>query len=91
VEVGLVTYGLDRPARGISRYTVDLIHALSSSNCRSELDITLPTTSSLAASPIGGSVGSRRLGASRRLPRLMTWRNLALCEAAQQKEASRHP
>jgi glycosyltransferase involved in cell wall biosynthesis len=83
VEVGLLTYGLDRPIGGISRYTVDLIHALTSSHRSSGVDVTLLTTCSLAASPIGGSDAHHRLAASRHLPGLMTWGNVALRQAAQ--------
>jgi len=86
LRAGILAYGLDRPIGGISRYTVDLIHALSSTACRSVLDITLLTTSSLAASPIGSSVASHRLAASHRLPGLMTWGNVALRQAGQRLE-----
>jgi glycosyltransferase involved in cell wall biosynthesis len=86
MEVGLLTYGLDRPAGGISRYTVDLIRAFSSSDCRSKLDITLLTTSSLAASPLDSCTPSHRLAASGHLPGLMTWGNVALRQAARRLE-----
>jgi glycosyltransferase involved in cell wall biosynthesis len=83
LKAGILAYGLDRPIGGIGRYTVDLIHALSSRDRSPRLDITLLTTCSLAALPIDSCCANHRLAASHRLPGLMTWGNVALRQAAQ--------
>jgi glycosyltransferase involved in cell wall biosynthesis len=72
MKVGLLTYGLDRPLTGISRYTVELAKALA--NLADGPEITL-----LQAGPApaldGGAFRKVALPGCRRLPGLMTLGN----------------
>jgi len=45
MKVGILTYGVDRPLSGITRYTVDLIHALSPTRFGSKIKVLLLMTS----------------------------------------------
>lgn len=82
MQVGLISYGLDRPLTGIGRYTVELARALSA--LRGDVEITLLAAGDAGPLADQNAVRTVTLPGCRLLPGLMTLGNAWLPFRARQ-------
>ncbi len=71
MRVGLVAYGLERPIGGITRYTLDLFHALSSPHLAHEITVLPLATSQRGMETLGMAERGGGLQGCRLLPGLV--------------------